>query len=74
MMKPLNWANRTLAPPTPCVGMVLMSLCLVKIKGTKIPPPPYTPAPNSQCRENTGVRGGVVRGITAQEERFQDIK
>jgi hypothetical protein len=34
VMKLLNWANRTLAPPTPCAGMVLMSLCLVKIKGT----------------------------------------
>lgn len=39
VMKHLNWANRTLVPPNPCVEMDLMSLCLVEIKGAQNPSP-----------------------------------
>lgn len=54
LMKHLNLANRTLAPPTPCVEMDLMSLCLVEIKGTtKSTTSP--PLKRSVQRENIGV-------------------
>lgn len=62
VMKHLNWANRTLAPPTPRAEMVLMSLGLAEIKGTKSPPRRF-----GAKKEHGGK-------INEQKERFQNIR
>lgn len=62
VMKRLNWANRTLAPPNPHVEMDLMSLCLVEIKGTKNSPHTFITK-----REYWGK-------ISERGERFPNIK
>lgn len=67
VMKHLNWANRTLAPPNTRVEMDLMSLCLVEIKGARNPHSPPPPQMFSTKREYWGK-------INEQEERFPNIK